>query len=69
MLESHKEKMSEEVQTMLLQLEETMDVHKDVSLPESLKEKQCISERIKDFDIDYIVLDEETRVDIMTEET
>ena len=46
-----------------------MDVHKDVSLPEILKEKQCISERIEDFDIDCIVLDEETRVNIMTEKT
>ena len=31
MLESHKEKGSEEVWTMLLQLVEMMDVHKDVS--------------------------------------
>jgi hypothetical protein len=59
MLESHKEKGSEEVQTTLLQLKEMMDVHKDVSLLETLKEKQRISERIEDFDIDY-VLDEET---------
>jgi len=69
MLESHKEKRLEEVQTMLLQLVEMMDVHKDVSLLEILKEKQCISERIKDFDIDCIVLDEETQVNIMTKET
>ena len=45
MLEISKEKGSEEVQTMLLQLEEMMDVRKDVSLPEILKEKQCISAR------------------------
>jgi hypothetical protein len=69
MLEAHKEKRSEEVQTMLLQLKKMMDVHKDVSLPESLKEKQCISARIKYFDIDCIVLDKETQVNIMTEET
>jgi hypothetical protein len=69
MLESHKEKMSEEVHTTLLQLKETMNVHKDASLPEILKGKQCISARIKDFDIDCIVLDEETQVNIMTEET
>jgi hypothetical protein len=69
MLESHKEKRLEEVQTMLLQLEETMDVHKDVSLLESLKEKKRISARIEDFDIDRIVLDEETQVNIMIEET
>jgi hypothetical protein len=54
---------------MLLQLEEMMDVYKDVSLLERLKEKQCISARIKYFDIDRIVLDEETHVNIMTEET
>jgi hypothetical protein len=46
-----------------------MDVHKDVSLPEIPKEKQRISARIKDFDIDCIVLDEETQVNIMTKET
>jgi hypothetical protein len=67
MLESHKEKRSKEVQTMLLQLKETMNVHKDVSLPEILKAKQRISERIEDFDI-YCVLDEETQVNIMIEE-
>jgi hypothetical protein len=36
-----------------------MDVHQDVSLPEILKVKQCISTRIEDFNIDY-VLDDET---------
>jgi hypothetical protein len=46
MLENHKEKESDKVQTMLLQLKETMDVHKDVSLPEILKVKKRISERI-----------------------
>jgi hypothetical protein len=45
-----------------------MDDHKDVSLPEILKVKQCISARIEDFDIDC-VLDEETQVNIMTEDT
>jgi hypothetical protein len=45
-----------------------MDVHKDVHLPEILKVKQHISERIEDFDIDH-VLDEETQVNIMTEDT
>jgi hypothetical protein len=53
---------------MLLQLKETMDVHKDVSLPEILKVKHRIKRRIGDFDIDY-VLDEETKVNIMIEET
>jgi hypothetical protein len=68
MLEIHKYKRSEEVQTTLLQLKEMMDVHKDASLPEILKAKQRISARIKDFDIDC-VLDEETQVNIMIEET
>jgi hypothetical protein len=45
-----------------------MDVHKNVILPEILKVKKHISTRIQDFDIDC-VLDEETKVNIMTEET
>jgi hypothetical protein len=68
MLESHKEKELEKVQTTLVQLKEMMDVHKDVSLPEILKVKQCISARIEYFNIDC-VLDEETQVNIMTKET
>jgi hypothetical protein len=68
MLESPKEKGLEEVQIMLLPLKEMMDVHKDVSLPEILKAKQCINTRIEEFDIDCD-LDEETQVNIMTEET
>jgi hypothetical protein len=59
MLENHKEKESEKSQTMLLLLKETMNDHKDASLPEILKVKKCISERIGCFDIDC-VLDEET---------
>jgi hypothetical protein len=42
--------------------------HRDISLLEILKEKECIETRIGDFDIDY-VLDEETQVNIMTEST
>jgi hypothetical protein len=68
MLESHKEKESEKVKTTLLQLKETMDVHKDVGLPEILKVKQYISAIIEDINIDC-VLDEETQVNIMTEDT
>jgi hypothetical protein len=68
MLENHKEKESEKSQTMLSQLKEMMNDHKDVSLPEILKVKQCINTRIGDFDIDC-VLDEETQVNIMTEDT
>jgi hypothetical protein len=45
-----------------------MNNHKDISLPEILKEKQCISTRITYFDIDR-VLDEETQVNIMPEST
>jgi hypothetical protein len=45
-LEIHKEKGSKEVQTTISQLKEMMDAHKDVSLPEILKEKQRISARI-----------------------
>jgi hypothetical protein len=63
MLENQKEKGSEEVQTTLVQFKETMNDHNDVSLPEILKVKQCISTRIGDFDIDC-VLDEETQVNI-----
>ena len=65
MLENHKEN---ELETMLLQLKETMNDHRDISLPESLKAKQRINARIEDFNIDC-VLDEETQVNIMTEET
>jgi hypothetical protein len=68
MLENHIEKESEKAQTMLLQLKEMMNVKRDVSLPEILKVKQRISTRIEDFDIDC-VLDEETQVNIMTEDT
>ena len=55
MLKNHKEKESEEIQNTLLQLKETMNVHKDVSLPEILKLKHRISERIEDLDIDYVL--------------
>jgi hypothetical protein len=65
MLENQKEKESE---TMLLQLKETMNDHRDISLPEILKVKQRIVTRIEDFDIDC-VLDEETHVNIMPEST
>jgi hypothetical protein len=53
---------------MLLQLKETLNDHRDISLLEILKEKQCIETRIGDFDIDC-VLDEETHVNIMPEST
>jgi hypothetical protein len=53
---------------MLLQLKETLNGHRDISLPEILKEKHCIEKRIGDFDIDC-VLDEETEVNVMPEST
>jgi hypothetical protein len=65
MLENHKNK---KLETMLLQLKEVMDDHRDISLPEILKERKCIVTRIKYFDIDC-VLDEETHVNIMPERT
>ena len=49
---------------MLLQLKETLKNHRDFSLPEILKENQCIETTIGDFNIDC-VLDEETHVNIM----
>jgi hypothetical protein len=57
-----------ESETMLLQLKETLNDHKDISLPEILKERKCIETRIGDFDIDC-ALDEETQVKIMPEST
>jgi hypothetical protein len=65
MLKNHTEKESK---TMLKQLKEEMDDHRDISLPEILKEKQRIVTRVEDFDIDY-VLDEETHVNIILEIT
>jgi hypothetical protein len=49
-------------------MKETLNDHRDISLPEILKEKECIETRIGDFDIDC-VLHEETQVNIMTEST
>jgi hypothetical protein len=49
-------------------MKETLSDHRDISLLEILKEKECIEIRIQDFDIDC-VLDEETQVNIMIEST
>jgi hypothetical protein len=46
MLENHKEKEPEKSQIMLVQLNEAINDHKDVSLPEIMKEKQHIDTRI-----------------------
>jgi hypothetical protein len=62
-LKNHKES-----EVILLQMKETLNDHKDISLSEILKEKECIETRIGDFDIDC-VLDAETQVNIMTEIT
>ena len=61
-------KNQKESETIILQMKETLNDHKDLSLSETLKEKECIKTRIGDINIDY-VLDEETQVNIMTERT
>jgi hypothetical protein len=45
-----------------------MNDHKAVNLLDILKVKQCIDRRMGDFEIDC-VLDEETQVNIMIEDT
>jgi uncharacterized transporter YbjL len=57
-----------ELEKVLLQMKETMNDHRHISLSEIFKEKECIETRIGDFDIDC-VLDKETQVNIMTEKT
>jgi hypothetical protein len=70
--EGHETETMEEPQTesetVLLQMKETLNDHRDINLSEIFKEKECIEARIGDFDIDC-VLDEETQVNIMTERT
>jgi hypothetical protein len=61
-------KNQKESEAILLQMKETLNDHRDTSLSEILKEKECIETRIGDFDIDC-VLDAETQVNIMTEST
>jgi hypothetical protein len=56
-----------ESETILFQMKETWNDHRDISLPEILKE-ECIETRIRDFNIDC-VLDAETQVNIMPEST
>jgi hypothetical protein len=55
-------------QKVLMKMQETLNDHRDLSLLEIFKKKEQIEVRIGDFDIDC-VLDEETPVNIMTEET
>jgi hypothetical protein len=57
-----------ESEKVLLQMKETLNDHRHMSLPEIFKEKECIEARIGDFDVDC-VLDEEKQVNNMTERT
>jgi len=54
-----------ESETILLQMKETLNDHRHVSLSEIFKEKEFIETRIGDFDIDC-VLDEEAQLNFMT---
>jgi hypothetical protein len=58
-------KDQKESEAILLQMKETLNDHRDISLSDILKEKECIETRIGDFDIDC-VLDAKTQVNIMT---
>jgi hypothetical protein len=60
--------LQKESETVLLQMKETLNEHRNINLSEIFIEKECIEERIGDFNIDC-VLDEETQVNIMTERT
>jgi hypothetical protein len=62
------EESQKESEKVLLQMKETLNDHRHINLSWILKEKECIEERIGDFDIDC-VLDEETQANIMTERT
>jgi hypothetical protein len=62
------EEPQKESETILLQMKETPNDHRDINLSEIFKEKECIETRIGDFNIDC-VLDTETQVNIMTERT
>ena len=64
LLDNQKEKESKKAQTMLPHLKEQMDDHRDIILPQILKEKQRIVTRIEDFDVDC-VFNEETHGNII----
>jgi len=53
------EEPQKESETVLMQMKETLNDHRDINLLEIFKEKECIETRIRDFDIDC-VLDQET---------
>jgi hypothetical protein len=52
-------KPQKESEKVFLQMKETLNVHRHVSLSEIFKEKECNEVRIGDFNIDCI-MDEET---------
>jgi hypothetical protein len=60
------EEPQKESEDVLLQMKETLNDHQNINLSDIFKEKECIEERIGDFDSDC-VMDEETQVNIMTE--
>jgi hypothetical protein len=62
------EEPQKESEKISLQIKETMNDHRHVSLSEIFKEKECLEARIGEFDIDC-VLNEETQVNIMTKRT
>jgi hypothetical protein len=49
-------------------MKETLNNHRDISLLDILKDKECIQKRIGDFNIDSI-LDAETQLNIMPKST
>jgi hypothetical protein len=66
--EDKETKNQKELETILLQMNETLNDHRETNLLKILKEKEYIETIIGDFDIEF-VLDEETQVNIMTERT
>jgi hypothetical protein len=67
-VDPEKEEPQQESEKVWIQIKETLNDHRHVSLSEIFKEKECIEARIGDFDIDC-VLDEETQMNIMPERT
>jgi hypothetical protein len=51
-------KPQKESETLLSEIKETLNDHRNINLSKIFKDKECIEARIGDFDIDY-VLDEE----------
>jgi hypothetical protein len=66
-VDPEKEETQQESETVLIQMKETLNEHKDVRIRD-LQRKGASEARIGDFDIDC-VLDEETQANIMTERT